>query len=186
MITPAPAPRGGTTRPRAVLPWVALGGAGGAGTSLLLAAALRRPLGALLPEGMAGGPATASLLGPLLAALVLDVAGAFALGVLRGRSARAAAAGLPWDPRVLPTLGTGFLGSFTSFSALTGPLGVLVGSAARGRADVLAGLLPVGAAVLVLAVLGTLAAAAGLAVGRGDRIRAAAPDAPAAPTGAHR
>ena len=151
--------------PRAarLLPWVCTGGVLGVVASLTMTAVLREILGRTETHDPA-----ASALAPLAVGAVLNVAGAFALGLLRGRAARAATRGRAWDPRVVPTLGTGFLGSFTSFSALAAPLGALLGrSVIAGEGGTCAALAPVGLVVALLAGVGTLAAAAGLRLGRG-------------------
>lgn len=143
---PVPAPAGAAPDPTPVhvpelpagvsLALVALGGAAGGLTRFGLVRAL--------PEGGATLPWTT---------LSINVVGCFALGLLLTGWVRAGAAPA-W---VRPTLGTGFLGAFTTFSAVA----VAVAELARDD-DV------VRAAVYLVAsfVLGVLAAATGRAVGR--------------------
>ena len=89
-----------------------------------------------------------------LATLLINVSGAFALGLLlsASRSGGHSAAG----PRLV--LGTGFLGGYTTFSALC----FETFASARGGRRYAAWLYAVGTLVL-----GALAAAAGIALGRG-------------------
>lgn len=106
------------------------------------------------------------MLRPLAVAVPLNASGAFALGLMRGRAARAAAQGRHWDPRILPTLGTGFLGSFTSFSVLTAPLGAQQGRlASTDASEAGAVMTPVGMAAALTAVYHADVVLSGLLIG---------------------
>lgn len=163
----AAAPVAERTAPR-VLPWVMLGGAAGAG---LCVALTLLALGRVGPAHVVDVP---SLLGGLTLTGVLNVAGAFGLGLLRGRAARAERAGRPWDARVLPGLGTGFCGAFTSFTALAVPIAapaVMMAGLASEPTGLwvlfLVPFIPAVVGVVVMTAVGTAAAAVGLRVGRG-------------------
>ena len=151
-----------------LLPWVVLGGVAGSMTALTISAVLLRHIG---PSGAFDPQAT---LAALSLAGVLNTAGSFLLGLLRGRARRARRRSRPWDPRLLPAVGTGFLGSFTSFAAATAPAGEMLALAVAGRDDPAewwvffgagAGLLAVTAAAMAL--VGTVAAGLGLLIGQG-------------------
>ncbi|MDY6055076.1 CrcB family protein [Micrococcus sp.] len=160
---PSTPPR--TTPALAVLPGVALGGAAGAGASTLLLWLLAGHLGPG-PADMAG------LAGMLLPLGAINAVGAFLLGLLKGRASRPDA-GL--DPRLDAALGAGFLGAFTSFTAIAA---LPMAAAAEVLAEM--GAQPSGVWILtllsaigplslwaVLLLLGVAAAAAGLQVGQG-------------------
>lgn len=162
----------------AVVPWVALGGATGAVAGWLVLTAGEALLRPWLAR--ASGTTWFFLLDalPLVPLVVVNTLGAFLLGLLWGTSRAAAAdpSRRAWDPRWVPALGTGFLGSFTSISlalawaaavpawlasgGLRGGLG-LIGSVVEVLVHVSAGLVVLGGMI----VLGTAGAAAGLRTG---------------------
>lgn len=109
---------------------VAAGGA--VGTGLRLGAA------AVVPVGPSGWP---------WATFVVNLAGAYALGWLLGRAGR----NLRTRPLTVPFLGTGILGSFTTFSTFAVEVADLVGT---GRATLGAGygLASVGAGAVLAAI----------------------------------
>lgn len=156
---------------------VALGGA--AGVVCASAALDLLGVGALLTLtglGEAGlGPVSALLLSALPVALV-NVLGSFLLGLLWAVSRRR---GPQWRPRTVAGLGTGFLGSFTTFSGAVGLLvhAVAFDLSAYATAFGLGGLLAAAAALagplivvlLLLAVLSTAAVVLGLRAGAAPR-----------------
>lgn len=85
---------------------------------------------------------------PVAAVLVVNVAGAFLLGLLTAHVARRP----DREPVLRPLLGVGVLGAFTTFSAFAALLAGLSAPAALGYAVVMVG-------------LGALAAAGGLRMG---------------------
>lgn len=140
-----------SARPRGVTGAVALGGALGAVSGWLMMGAVRRALTPWAPVGTTG-PAGEVLhaLVSLLPLIAVNVTGSFLLGLLRARAARPGAAD---RPRLVAGLGTGLLGSFTTVSTAAAlVLGPLPWGSALG-------------ALLVLAVLSTVAAALGLRAG---------------------
>lgn len=146
-----------------LIPWIALGGGVGAAASLGLTA----------PANGGLGPSPFSLsdtaAGVVLAGLI-NVVGSFALGLLRGRTRRA---GRPGHPHLEAALGTGFLGSFTSFTAVSSTLALLSAEVALGMDPAgwwILALMGTVAPVLLLLLsllLGTMAAGIGLRLGSG-------------------
>lgn len=108
-------------------------------------------VGALVRGGLVLGALAAADLGEVAAVLVLNVAGAAALGWLVGRARH----DVRWR-RLVPLVGTGFLGALTTFSALAVQVGDAVLSGAWVHAAVL-GVLHLG--------VGLAAAVAGLRLG---------------------
>lgn len=103
-------------------------------------------LGALVRGGLILGALTIADLGEVAAVLVLNLVGAGALGWLVGRARH----DVRWR-RLVPLVGTGFLGAATTFSALAAQVGDAVLSGAWGHAVVLAVLhLGVGSAAAVV------------------------------------
>ncbi|MDO5492298.1 MAG: CrcB family protein [Nesterenkonia sp.] len=135
---------------RTLLPLVALGGAVGA--------LLRFGLGELLPEQGMKFPWTT---------LLVNISGSAALGLLVG----VAAVRTKTPAWVVPTLGTGLLGAYTTFSTI---IIVLLPSVPGAALDSLTtvtyvspGILEAGAYLMISLIFGTMAAAAGLVCARG-------------------
>jgi len=162
------APAAAAPSVRGVLPWVALAGAAGVTASGLVS----RTVHALVGVGATAGGQVGRA--QLRALATVNLLGSFALGLLWGRAARP---GARWDPRVVPAVGTGFLGAFTSFGGALAVPALPLGQAAWGMASDGAGLwvlpallgLLLLAGLLVLAVASTAAAGLGLRLGRGAR-----------------
>ncbi|CAN5501496.1 CrcB family protein [soil metagenome] len=117
----------------------------------LVGTGMRLGIDALLPHGDGDFP---------LSTLVINVTGAFVLGMLVGRVWPSAPSWLRFG------LGTGLLGSFTTFSALVASVFTLAQAGAMGT-----GLLY----LAVTLTAGIAAAAAGLLVGRPGSWRSSAP-----------
>lgn len=160
-----------------MVPWVALGGAAGAATGWLALTAGAVLVGPWIRGGDGGDWFLGEVL-PLLPLVAVNTLGAFLLGLLWGASRAAAAdpSRRTWDPRWVPALGTGFLGSFTSISlALVwtaevptwlGSGGLRSGLSPFGTAvDVLVHVSPGLTVLAAMILLGTAAAAAGLRTG---------------------
>ena len=156
--------------PRDTALWVALGGAAGVLLNTVVGAAVGGLAGGDLPGFDTVLPGA---LPPVLPLAVVNLLGSFLLGLL---TARARTASRPWNPRVLPALGTGLLGSFTSVGAvcvlLALPLGALGFAVAPGGASIgslalpaLMGLAAALVCITLMTLLGTLAAALGLRAG---------------------
>lgn len=135
---------------RTLVPLVALGGAVGA--------LLRFGLGELIPEQGMKFPWTT---------LLVNLSGSAALGLLVG----IAAVRTKTPSWVVPTLGTGLLGAYTTFSTV---ILVLLPSVPGAALDSLStvtyvspGILEAGAYLLISIIFGTTAAAAGLVTARG-------------------
>lgn len=146
-----------------LIPWIALGGSLGAAASLGVTAPANGGLG---PSAFSLSDAAA---GVVLAGLI-NVVGSFGLGLLRGRARRA---GRPRHPRLDAALGVGFLGSFTSFTAVSSTLALLAAEVALGMEPAgwwILALMGTFAPVLLLLlslILGTMAAGIGLRLGSG-------------------
>ncbi|TJY43298.1 CrcB family protein [Cohnella pontilimi] len=110
-----------------------------------LGAAARYGIGFLLPHGDGTGLPWATLF--------VNLSGSLLLGLLIGRAARR-----PMPEWLREAAGTGFLGAFTTFSAFNAELSALVRNEAYASAALY---------VLLSGGAGWLAAAAGLAWGRG-------------------
>lgn len=167
-------PAAGGAPARRTLPWVALGGAAGAGVGWLALRAGDALLGPRL-QGVDGRAWFLLEALPMLPLLAVNTLGAFLLGLLWGASRAAAAdpSRRTWDPRWVPALGTGFLGSFTSISLALGWGPWLARRVMAGELLPLDGVLGTPPRLLALAsphltmlalmvVLGTAAAVAGL------------------------